>query len=476
MAKKKNATRRILYIVLGLVVLIAILGAIGKATGIFGERDKSIAVETMPVEIRDITQVVTASGNVQPELEVRISPDVAGEIIALPIKEGDQVKRGALLARIKPDVYVAQVEQAEAGVLQSKASEAQRKADLINAEYEAKRQETLYQKQAIAESEYLRAKTQHEVAQASFDAARYAVQSAEARLRERKEELSRTSIFAPMDGTISVLAVELGDRVVGSNMMSGTEMMRIAKLDRMEMEVDVNENDVVNVVLGDTATIEVDAYPERDFKGVVTEIANSARTTGSGTQEQVTNFPVKIRILDAHNVDLTMMGQGRGGSMTDEEVPSATGETPNFRPGMSGTVDIFTKTIRQAVAVPIQAVTVRDFNAIKKDSTDKNTSDVEEEGSEETLAEGAGESAGPPKGEDLRKVVFLMEDGIARIIEVETGISDDSYVEIRTGLLGEETVITGPYRVVSRTLKPDDEVKKREEGRGPGGRPVAEAN
>lgn len=436
-------------IILGtLIVLVVVLGIVGKVTGFLGPRDKSVEVEIAKVELRNVTQVVTASGKVQPEVEVKISPDVSGEIIDLRVNEGDQVAQGDLLARIKPDFYAAQAEQAEAGVLQAQAAEAQRRADMLNAENVFNRQKGLFEKNAIAESDYQSAMTAYEVAKAGLEAAQYSVQSARARYRETKEQLAKTTIYAPMDGTVSILNVELGERVVGTSQMAGTEMMRIAKLDQMELEVDVNENDVVNVVVGDTASIEIDSYPERTFRGVVTEIANSARINAQGTQEQVTNFPVKIRLLDRHNVDVSYMASGDKKAVVREEVPGVVSQVPNFRPGMSGTVDIFTQTVHDAVAVPVQSVTVRDFNKLKKDK-------------DEASADSAGQSIAEVLKEDLRKVVFLMVDGKAKMVEVETGISDDTHVVVRTGLSGGETVITGPYRVVSRTLEPDELVKER---------------
>jgi HlyD family secretion protein len=247
-----------------------------------------------------------------------------------------------------------------------------------------------------------------------------------------------------MDGTISILAVELGERVVGTTQMTGTEMMRVAKLNQMEMVVNVNENDVVNVAVGDTAAIEIDAYPTRVFNGVVTEIANSARVTGSGSQEQITNFPVKIRILDPHNVSFD--ASGVDDVVMDNELPVASTEMPNFRPGMSGTVDIYTHTVDGATAVPIQAVTVRDFMQLD-----------EEHG-------GMADSLRTPGEEDLRRVVFVVnEEDRTRIQEVETGIADDSYYVIISGLSVGDKVVTGPYRAVSRTLEPDELVEEREE-------------
>lgn len=458
MATQTNATKRLIYIILGLVGLLILLGVVAGATGMIGGGDKGLAVETAPVETRTLTQVVTASGKVQPEVEVIISPDVSGEVIDLPIREGDQVQRGQLLARIRPDFYVAQVEQAEAGVMQARATEAQRRADMLNAESEQKRQQDLYEKEVISESAYQQAQTAFEVSKAAYEAAQFSVQSAEARLRETRENLAKTTLYAPMNGTVSKLDIELGERVVGTSQMQGTEMMRIARLDQMELEIDVNENDVVNVVVGDTAAIEIDAYPERAFKGVVTEIANSARVSAAGTQEQVTNFPVKIRVLDPHNLEARTAAAAEGGVALNEEVTFTGSDQPNFRPGMSGTVDIYTQTVVDVIAVPIQSVTVRDFNQLEND-------DEEEGEEEEAIAAG-------PKTEDLRKVVFLFEEGEAKMVEVETGITDETHIQVKTGLSGGESVIIGPYRAVSRTL--EDGAKVREEG--PGGRNFAAAD
>jgi HlyD family secretion protein len=444
MAKKKSATRRILIVVFVLLGLLVVFGVVGRATGIIGDKDESTVVEVVKVDRRSVTQVVTASGKVQPEIEVKISSDVSGEIIALPVNEGDAVEQGALLARIKPDFYVAQVEQAEASVLQAKATLAQRLADMLNAELDFKRQKDLYEKEVVPETEFQRAQTQYDIQKAAHEGAQYSVQNAEARLREAKENLAKTSIYPPMRGTVSKLDEELGERVVGTSQMTGTEMMRIAKLNQMEMEVDVNENDVVNVALGDTAHLEVDAYPEQVFRGVVTEIANSARVMGTGTQEQVTNFPVKIRILDSHNTDVAYADGG--GAVADQEMPPPDRPLPNFRPGMSGTVDVFTQTMKDVIAIPIQAVTVRDFAKLTKEGANADST-------------GADTPAEPEMREDLRRVVFLMVEGKARLTEVETGIADDTHIVIKSGLEGGESVIIGPYRAVSRTLEQDAPVK-----------------
>jgi len=466
MARKKGSSRRLLWILLAAIVGLIILGAV--ASQFINRGGDGETVEVAPVEIRTITQVVTSSGKVQPEVEIIISPDVPGEIIHLPVKEGQQVRRGELLARIKPDFYSAQVEQAEANVLQSRAMEAQRRADLLNAEHELERQKHLFERQAVSESAFQQAETQYEISKAAYEGSQFSVQSAEANLREAKEQLNKTTLFAPMDGTISQLNVELGERVVGTSQMQGTEMMKIARLDQMELEVDVNENDVVNITLGDTAAIEIDAYPEQFFRGVVTEIANSARIVGAGSQEQVTNFPVKVRILDHHNMDArTAAGGGRA---LEQEVPIVAQDFPSFRPGMSGTVDIYTHTVEEVVAIPIQAVTVRDFNQLKAEEENRRRRgrDSTETASDEEAPE-AMSTPGAFQKEDLRKVVFLMEENKARIVEVETGVADDRYIEIKTGLQGGERVITGPFRAVSRTLTPDMDVKERTVRPGRGG-------
>lgn len=444
MAKKKSATKRILTLV-GALVVVAIVLVIGlRASGIVGGQEHATEVELSEVELRSVTQLVTASGNIQPEVEIRISPDVSGEIVELPIVEGDKVVRGQLLARIRPDFYQAQVDQAEASVLQAKATEAQRRADMLNTELELNRQKALFESGAVSEAAFQTTQTRYETMKASYEASQYSVRIADARLKEAREQLSRTTIYAPMDGTISILAVEQGERVVGTTQMTGTEMMRVAKLNQMEMVVNVNENDVVNVAVGDTAAMEIDAYPTRIFKGIVTEIANSARVSGSGSQEQITNFPVKIRVLDPHNV--TFDESGVDDVVMDNELPVASTEMPNFRPGMSGTVDIFTHTVEGATAVPIQAVTVRDFMQLD-----------EEHG-------GIADSLRTQGEEDLRRVVFVVdEDNRTRIVEVETGIADDSHYVILSGVSVGDKVVTGPYRAVSRTLEPGELVEERDQ-------------
>ncbi|GBD01845.1 Macrolide export protein MacA [bacterium HR18] len=443
-----RATRRLLIVMLALIGLLLGISAVGSALGLFS-RNTGLEVEVDKATRRSITQVVTASGSVQPEVEVTISPDVSGEIVELPVKEGDRVVRGQLLARIRPDFYEAQVQQAEAGVAQARAVMKQREADLIRSEAEYKRQQMLFERNAISASDFDAARSQYEVAKSALEAARHAVASAEAQLREAREQLAKTVIYAPMSGIISKLNVELGERVVGTSQMAGTEMMRIARLEQMEIEVDVNENDVVNISIGDTAAVHIDAYPERTFRGLVTQIANSARIANQGTQEQVTNFPVKVRILGSVALPTTTAASG---PVVSEEVPTTTELLPPLRPGMSGTVDIYTKTVFDVVAVPIQAVTVRDFNRVRPEG--------------QTAPADTAQNPSVLK-EDLRKVVFLVENGKAKMVEVQTGIADDTHIEITAGLAGGETVIIGPYRAVSQTLRPGMPVRIRPPERTP---------
>lgn len=449
MRSKRSTTSKLFWIIGILIVLTIVAATIASRMGVLGNRQGGVEVEVASADIRAITQVVTASGRVQPEVEVKISPDVSGEIIDLRVREGDVVERGDLLVRIKQDDYLAQVEQAKAGVSQAKAAEAQRLADFLNAELELERQQGLFDAGAISQAEIELAKTKYDVAVAAQNAAKYSVQSAEARLKETQDQLNKTTIYAPMSGTVSMLAVEAGERVVGTSQMQGTEMMRIALLEQMELEVDVNENDVINVGIGDSASIQIDAYPERVFLGEVTEIANSARVTGEGTQQQITNFPVKVRVIDSRSAD-----SQTGVSTSEVAVPPT--EVAQLRPGMSGTVDVFTRTVDSAVAVPIQAVTVRDMAAIRREAQSKS-------GDASADSATVGATPGVPQ-EDLRRVVFVVENGKTKLVEVETGISDDSHIQITSGLSGGEEVVVGPYRVVSRTLKAGTAVRTKPMG------------
>jgi len=443
---KASPTRKLVYIALGFVVFFGIGAVLAKSMGWLGGEGEGREVETANAELRTITQLVSASGKIQPEVEVILRPEVSGEIIELPVKEGDYVRKGDLLVRIKPDIYQARINEINASLLTQKARVEQARASLIEAESRFQQQSTLYEKELVSQAEYIQAKSNYDAQQANFNAAKYQLQSVEAQLDQAKEELEKTIIRSPRDGTISKLAVEEGERVLGQTQMTGTELMRIADMDNMEVQVQVNENDIVTVSPGDTTDIEADAYPERLFQGVVTEIANSAEITGQGTNEQVTNYEVKIRIITPHNLD---MSGGELQMMANAENPEAE-FSPNFKPGMSATVDIRTETAVNVVSIPIQAVTVRDF---AKDETASADSLEEENNGEENRDVALGPN------EDLRKVVFVVEDGIAVRKEVETGISDNTHIQILSGVSSGEEVIIGSYRVLSRELEDGDKVQ-----------------
>ena len=410
--------KKLLPIGLGILVVAIVLLVVGKKAGWFGA-ELTVKVLAEKVETHTITEQITANGKIQPRTEVKISPDVSGEIIDLFVEEGDQVKSGDPLVVIKPDIYKSSLNRAEAALNSSHARLAQSQAQLIERELAYKRADQLYKSQTIPLSEFETAQAGYKVAESEVKAAEYAVKSAEASVSEAREQLTKTRIFAPIPGTVSRLNVEKGERVVGTNMYAGTEMMVVADLDKMEVQVDVNENDIVKVSLGDTALVEVDAYLNRKFKGIVTEIANSARTTGTQT-DQVTNFEVKIFLLQSSYQDL---------------IDSVKAVFYPFRPGMSATVDIQTLTRQNVISVPVQAVTTR----LKNDTTLKSAQIV--------LKENANVK------DEKDEVVFKIREGRAFKSIVKTGIQDNNNIEILEGLKPGDEIITAPYNAVSKTLK-----------------------
>lgn len=434
--KQKNLLK---YVLIAAVLLI-VFAIVGKKAGIIG-KEKATEVTTDVVKKRTLVEVITANGKVQPETEVKISPEVSGEIIELNVKEGDFVQKGKLLLRIKPDIYVSNRDQAEASLNSTRSNLANASARLAQSEAQLEKEQLSYERnkklweqKTISQSEWEAAESSFKVIKADVEAARqnvraaeFQVKNAEASLKVSNENLFKTTIYAPMSGTVSKLLVELGERVVGTNMMTGTELLRIADLSRMEVKVDVNENDIVRVSLNDTAFVEVDAYLNKKFKGIVTEIANSATTTGV-TADQVTNFEVRILLLADSYKDIV------------------NSSNPNpFRPGMSATVDIQTEKRPNVLTVPIQAVTVlRDSSA--KDS-----------------AVTVQEDEGPAKP---KEVVYIIKDGKAQHKVVETGIQDNYFIQISKGLKENEEVITGPYSVISRKLK-DGTLVDKPESKGP---------
>jgi len=420
--KKKT----IIWIV-AIAVLLIILLLVGKKAGWFGKSGNFKQVEITKVEPIDIAETVAATGKIQPEVEVSLSSEVSGEIIELPVKEGQQVEKGDLLVKINPDLIQSALSQSQAGLQNVRAQLSQSEANLKNAEATYNRNKTLFEKGVISKSEWDRSVADFEVAQANKQAAYYSVQSAAASVKQSRDNLSRTSIYAPMSGTISKLSAELGERVVGTAQMAGTEIMRVANLSNMEVEVDVNENDIVKVSVDDSTIVEVDAYLKREFKGVVTEIANSPET--ALTADQVTNFKVKVRILPSSYADLT---EGKPESYSP------------FRPGMTATVDILTNKKSNVIGVPISAIVIKsDTSSTKKFKAKEATSDTDQR----------------------FECVFVKDGDEARLRVISTGIQDDSNIEITKGLEEGETVITGPYTTVTRSLGNGDkiEVSKEEE-------------
>ncbi|HDP75797.1 MAG TPA: efflux RND transporter periplasmic adaptor subunit [Bacteroidales bacterium] len=419
----------LLKYLLGALVILIIFSIVAKKQGWIG-KPLTTAVYVEKPEYRTITEAITANGKIQPEVEVKISSEVSGEIIELPVKEGNWVEKGTLLCRIKPDTYISLKERAIAAVNSANARLIQAKAQLAQSELSFNRSKQLYEQKAISESEFETARTNYEVAQAELKAANYSVESAQASLREAEENLRKTTIYAPISGTVSKLNVELGERVVGTIQMAGTEIMRIANLNRMEARVNVNENDIVKVKIADTALIEVDAYQGRKFKGVVTQIANTANVQGI-TTDQVTNFEVRIFILEKSYKDLLTSTQ-----------------TSPFRPGMSTTVEILTNTKENVLTIPILAVTTR-IDEIKKTGELEKVENKTQ--SEETK---------PTRLEKPKEIVFIAKGDTARIVEVTTGIQDNQYIEIIEGLKGDEEIITAPYSAISRKLKDKSLIRK----------------
>ena len=431
---KKNSRQRLWLVIGSLVLLVAVVaGAIIKNKG----KDKTLVVTTEKAIIKTITQMVNATGKVQPETEVKIAPEVSGEIIELPLREGAPVKKGALLVRIKPDNYKYQLDQREAALASARASAIQTKAQLLKAEEDYKRSQDLHAKQLISDSESTASRTAFEQAQANYDNFLAQIRSAEGLLAQAQEQLSKTVIYSPIDGTVTSRTSEVGERVVGTGQFAGTEVMRVAELAKMEVRVNVNENDVVNVKIGDKGRISVDAYPSRRFNGEVWEIASTARTLGQNTQEEVTNFVVKIRITDRDAA---------------------------FRPGMSANADIETKTVADVIAVPIQAVTVRTREGSK--TIDQLTGDREKK-AKETQGEGAVAAVNQKDQrereradrEALQRVVFLRTGDKVKMVPVKTGIADSTHMEIISGLKKDDEIVSGPFSIITRMLKDGDKIR-----------------
>jgi len=425
--RKRRGTRKRQIIIgaVGFLVLWLIVSIL------LSKREKPIPVTTEKAVRKTILQTVSATGKVQPETEVKISPEVAGEIIDLPVADGMGVKKGDLLVRIKPDSYKALLEQQEAAISSAKATNLQQKATLLKCEQDIKRAEDMYAKKTISVQEYNAAQAAYDVAKNTYESSLHEIERAQAGSSQARDQLSKTTVYSPINGTVTILNSKLGERIVATGQFAGTEVMRVADLSRMQAVIDVNENDVPNVKIGDKANVKIDAYGDRKFKGTVAQIGNTGKTTGSGTQEEVTNFEVKIN-LEREDVLL--------------------------RPGLSCTADIETNMVKDAVAVPMQAVTIRtgDSNLSPEEIEKKKLkSAVRDKGDNNAdyVNERQEKAAQREEREKLAKVVFLKKGGKAQSVKVTTGISDDTYMEIKTGVQPGDEVISGSYSAISRKLK-----------------------
>lgn len=405
---KKSKKKLFIFGGLGLLIVILILLVV-----LGGDKENIVSVQTEKVVKKTITQVVSATGKINPVYQVMISAEATGEIVYLGVKEGDVVKKGQLLVRIKPDIYEAQRNNSAARLEQSKASLSSTKAQLDKVEADYKRVQGLFQKKLASEAELEASKSAYLQTLGSYESQKSFVVQSEAALKESNETLNKTYVYAPMNGTISKLSVELAQRVLGSNFSPGTEILTVADLSKMEARVDVDENDVVLVSVGDEATVKVDAFGDKEFKGKVTQIGNSAVSKGLGTQDEVVNFEVRVLIEDPDK---------------------------QLRPGMSCDADVKTETKANVFAVPIQSVTARMDKPMMKEADGE---------------EGEAQAAKPKNGKaaKAKEVVFISKDGKAKMVEVKTGISDDTNIEILSGLTGDEEVISGPYRAISKELE-----------------------
>ncbi len=426
--KKKSSALTWVMILGGICILIIVIS-------LFTRKKEIIEVYVEPVEKRTILASVSEAGTVQPKLEVKVAPDVSGEVVDLRFHEGDFVKKGDLLVTIRPDNYKSALAQAQASLnssqanhMQSKASLAQARVKFMQDSANFKRNDELFKQKVVSKSEWESFRLQFEISKSQVDAANeqvmaawYQTQSSSASLDQAKQNLNRTSIYASMDGIITKQNVELGERVVGTMQMQGTEMLRIADLSIMEVSVDINENDVISLRVGDSARVEIDAFREELFKGRVAEIAYSATQSLSGTTDQITNFQVKIEIDPTSYMNNPSLMRG----LNEKQSP--------FRPGMSARVKVFTERKDDVIAVPIGAVTIR-----KK--------------------EGANKAVKKPV-----EIVYVFENGKAKEVEVKTGTSDDDFIEIKEGLSGKESIITGPYLVLTKSVRDNVEVTVKED-------------
>jgi HlyD family secretion protein len=447
MAKQKKKSNKLLYWGIGIVVFLIIFLVLGKSQGWIG-KSRDLEVEFTKSKKTSITEKVSASGTVQPVIEVKLAPEVSGEIIELNVQDGDSVSTGKVLVKIRPDVWLSQLERSEALLSQqkanlesSRASLSRAEATFMRSEQDYKRQEKLWNEKVISEADWQLAQQNYKVAQndlrsatQGLEAAKYVVNSSNATVRESAENVRRTTVYAPMKGIVSKLNVKKGERVVGTAQMTGTEMLRIADLNKMEVRVNVNENDIVRVHLNDTVLIDVDSYAstEKQFKGIVTNIANTARDKTSA--DAITEFEVRILILRSSYEDLIKQGN---------RFP--------FRPGMTASVEIITTKKDNVLSVPLTAVTTRSTEKDKKTEGGPPKDDDDEK------PQVSDNKAKVEKKED-KVVVFVNDKGVAKMVEVKTGISDYDNIEIISGLADSVEVVTGPFLVVSKRLKDGDKI------------------
>ncbi len=416
MATNKKKKKRV-FILSGAGLLLVILVA---AIVIGGKKEPVITVQTEKVSRRTITQIVTASGQLEPKDLVAINPEVSGQIVDLPVVEGQKVAKGEVIVKIRPDQYIAQLQQSEAQLQSVISQEQLAKANLQNAESTYKRAEALYARKLESQQDLETAKTTYEVDKASYASAQANVDQARAQVGVNQDALNKTTIKSPMDGMVTVLNSKLGETVLGTNFTTGTEIMDIANMNTMEAQVNVDENDVVLVAVGDTANLSVDALPKAKIKGVVYQIASSGTTTGAGTQDQVTNFLVKIRVVDPTEFDI--------------------------KPGMSVTADIQTATHHDVLSVPIQSVTIRTPKMPQGAKIEKASMDNSK-------------TKGGPAREKAQEVVFVVKNGVVHTLAVKRGISDDNYVEIESGVTAGEEVVSGSFVAISRELQDGSKVR-----------------
>jgi HlyD family secretion protein len=432
------ATRLAILVVSALAIVLGVLGWIKH-----GRAPAGVAVTTDRAVVRTITQVVTATGKIQPEIEVKIFAEVYGEILELPFREGARVKKGDMLVTIQPTLYQAQVDQQAAAVSMARSQAVHSEAALVKAESDLRQYQDLHQRGLASDADFVSYKTARDTAKADYTAALANVQQAEGLLGQAKDSLAKTVIFSPMDGTVSSRSSEVGESVVAQGNFTGTEIMRVADLTNMEAQVNVNENDIPNVKVGDHAVLTIDAYPDRKFNGFVKEIASSAANSGASSSgssaqasgsssDEVTNFLVKIRVADR---DIQL------------------------RPGMSATADIETQTDRDVVAVPIQCVTVRSLTGQNSDELRDAQAKADAAKSGNAAMKASDRDDARHDRDQLRRVVFVRDGGKVRLRPVETGIADDTWIEVKSGLKPGEEVVSGSYAAISRTLKDGSAVR-----------------